>query len=380
MQIFNIHSRGRRRAGHLLEIALYAALCAFPLVLTLLGHKGDTAKAELRVAARFPERPATLQQLAAWPRAFESYLNDQFGGRSLLIRLNSLTRWWIGDSGSHRVIVGKEGWLFLSTLDNVLDRHRGIRNFTPPQLDDWIQRYSSHQEWLHARGIQTLLVIIPDKHTIYGEFLPSRFPLMGPNPTDQLLEAMQAKGIHDVLDLRPALIASKASLQSYHKTDSHWNDQGSYLAYQAIMDTLEAKWPGLHRVEPEDIESSATNLLGGTSQLLGLGEWLREPIRLSNVADSAVVETTGGPYRQTPVHITTRHTEAPTVFLFCDSFTHASLIKYLRESFSEVDYFIHGGWSYKWFQGWAFNKKLLQREHPDVVIFAVVERLIPLPD
>jgi hypothetical protein len=60
------------------------------------------------------EKPSfNFKEVSDYPARFQSYFNDHFGFRNLLIRWHNLLKLQIfNSSGSPKVIVGKEGWLF----------------------------------------------------------------------------------------------------------------------------------------------------------------------------------------------------------------------------------------------------------------------------
>ncbi len=366
------HSSNSRicRAGLGLEITLCAALCSVPLALTLLGRSGDGGQLELRAPAPFPVAPASLAQLSAWPLQFESFLNDRFAGRPELIGLHSAARLVLGDSGNERVVVGKDGWFFLASENDALDAYRGIKRFSPRQLKAVSGEFNRRKEWMEAQGIRSLFVIVPNKHTIYGEYLPGRFTRAGPTPADELVRALSTRGFSPLLDLRPVLRNAKSSGQLYRKIDTHWNDRGAFIGYGAIIDAMRRESPGIHRVSPDAVAFDTVTETGDLTRLLGLQNRVRETIPRGRVVPSALLEKTGEDWRTTGIRTTSRHAAAPKVVVFCDSFVARTALKYFQESFSEALFV-----SYR---TWDLDREILAREQPDWVVYAIVERFLPV--
>src|SRR4030095_7802133 len=81
-----------------------------------------------------------------------------------------------------------------------------------------------------ARGITLLVVVVPNKNTIYPERVPSQIPVIGTESRlEQLTSYLQTHGQTQILDLRHPLIAAKAEHEIYYATDTHWNGYGSYI-------------------------------------------------------------------------------------------------------------------------------------------------------
>src|SRR6185436_13342117 len=92
------------------------------------------------------------------------------------------------------------------------------------------------RDWLAARGIGYVVVVVPEKFTIYPEYLPAwiaRSPL--PSPYDRVRAAVERDGRVTFVDLRAPLLAAKARERLYFQTDSHWNYNGAVVGYAELM-------------------------------------------------------------------------------------------------------------------------------------------------
>ena len=354
----------------LLEAILCASLFAAPPMANLLGQDGATAKTELRELAGFPHPPHCWQECCCWPQGFESWLDDHFGARPQLIALNSLVRLAIGASGSPEVVVGTDGWLFLNRNREAMLRYRGIVTFSEQQLELWLEEYKKRSLWLEERGIKLVMVVIPEKQTVYGEHLPHGLNRLGPTPTDQLLAQFSEEDVGKVIDLRPILNSMKAQGTLYDKTNSHWNDTGCYIAYRAMIEELQRECPKMHLVPSENLNINTMSMSRDLVRLLGLQDVLSEDTRMLTVKHSAVTERHGERMQSTGIRTATRHKDAPAAFLLADSFVESYMIKYLQESFSRAIFTHHRSHL-------TLDTKLIEEYKPDLVIYAVVERCIP---
>ncbi|CAN0586212.1 unnamed protein product, partial [Laminaria digitata] len=93
-----------------LLIASFLLMILLPTVDMIVGLDGTPVS---RKTAPPPEMPSDLRSLAKLPGAFKWYFGENFGFRSYLIQLHGLykTKVW-GNSGSTRVLQGKQGWAY----------------------------------------------------------------------------------------------------------------------------------------------------------------------------------------------------------------------------------------------------------------------------
>ena len=84
----------------------------------------------------------------------ESFVNDGHGFRLQLVQVRNVALWLLGLSGSDRVVVDKQGWLFLQRTNRRL--MRGMEVLTPQQVLDWID---TMQAWCTALGKPLLCAI-----------------------------------------------------------------------------------------------------------------------------------------------------------------------------------------------------------------------------
>lgn len=244
----------RIRSGQKMEnlalVLFFLAAIALPLCRQFSAREEGTETIEARKLAALPPLRWKASSLNLFPEKFEAYFADHFGFRSTLLRLaNRLKSEWFGVSSSPDAVIGKDGWLYYSG-DNSFDSFRGARQLTTNELEGWRQALERRQEWAAARGVHYVFVLVPEKQTIYPEFVPARYRrLRSRTPLTQLVEYMAAKSVVDVIDLRKSLQAAKAGEQVYYKIDTHWNGAGAYAAYRQILERLSHSSPALR---PQD--------------------------------------------------------------------------------------------------------------------------------
>jgi hypothetical protein len=235
--------------------------------------------------------------------------------------------------------------------------------------------FKRRHDFVTARGIPYVVMIVPDKATIYPEYLPRWVTKVAPQTRlDRLYGALAAYPEITVLDLRPALTAAKPRERTYFKTDSHWNLVGATIGYDALATVLMAKVPGFPAVPPErpPYVAGVDFYSGDLAQMIGSRGAFREddiaPLGkvLANVAGHCAKPVPAPPSppgaeADTLIYACDRP-GLPTALVYRDSMA-ISLIPLLSENFRRVVYVSR-----------PFERTLVERERPDVVIEELVER------
>ena len=347
-----------------LIIGLFVIAISSPIVATK--YKTDLSPSfdENRQLAQFPKLLLQPNALARFPGDFGRYFNDHFAFRRMLIHWHALVKVkWLGVSTSAKVIVGKDGWFF------------DANNLGPPltqeQLARWREALSARNAWLAARGIKYLFVVAPLKQTIYPEYVREPGQASHGSRLDQLVNALRDSPV-EIIDLRPALLEAKRRNDVYFKTDGHWNQLGSFIAYQAIIQDLSKSFPTLKPLPSSDLNRTAPlPVSGGLVKMLGLQHWITETDTLFVLRETSVI-IKGNPGDPNELTESEQPGSGLRLVVFRDSFAGA-LVPFLSLHFSRA--------VYVWQQ--PFDRGLIESERPNVVIQEVYEGLIgedPPPD
>jgi alginate O-acetyltransferase complex protein AlgJ len=255
-----------------------------------------------------------------------------------------------------------------------VDYYRATRPFTPSAVARWVGEFEVRRAWLAERGIPYLVVVAPNKETIYPEHMPKALkPVRKATRLDQLLERIRSSSRLEVLDLREPLRAAKAEGLVYHRTDTHWNDVGAFVAYQQILARLHGWFPEMPAV-PVPVSQRIRVAGGDLARLIALEDRFREEqVELVPVAARRAVDVTRRrPPRGRSEELVAMECPAcggPRAVMFHDSFN-TNLAPFLAEHFSRIVYAA----------GTFFDRTLIEDEHPDVVIQEFVERVLMCVD
>jgi hypothetical protein len=355
-------------------IGLFFLLLFLPLVDLGLHIDPTSPPSENRLLAVFPQRPDGMAGLKKFQSGWEAYFNDHFGCRKVLVMWHNKLKWsMFHEKNARKVLVGTGGWMFMSEKW-MIEHFCGTRTFTEPELNDWQKLLERRRDWLAQRGIKYLFVLAPDKQSIYPEYLPAWLKdLGGQTKADQFFAHMKAHSTVEVLDLRPALIAAKKSAPVYLKTDTHWNQFGTFVACENIVQTLAHQLPGLVPVAWDSFDR--TNRLAVGGDLVDM-----RGIRISMAESNAVFFTPkpGLPVLETFIP-TGEHAKDLAIaknpqgnglaIIFTDSFGRG-WIPFLSYQFGEADFF----WQYH------VDGPLVERRKPVVVINEMLERFFNVTD
>lgn len=354
----------------------FLLLLWLPLLVSLTSPDAAVSSSEQRSLAPAPTLELAPEALARLPRQLERYYDDRLGLRDALIRAWA----WLhiealGVSPSPKLVVGRDGWLFFGH-ENAVAQYRGIARFDEASLARWMRVLRARRDWLAERGVAYLLVLVPNKHRVYGEYMPDSLPRVSQrSQLDQLVERLEADGV-PFLDLRPVLERAAQRARVYHKTDTHWNDLGAYAAYVAILERLAALDPALAPQPPVAVRPLTRFRPGlGLARIVGLSRAYPEESFDLVVADAraevsparrAALEDRMR--RQLPFGLGTGDGALPDAVMFRDSFADA-LVPYLSESFSRI--------VYVWDRD--VDPQVVELERPDLVLQEIAERFLDRP-
>lgn len=336
-------------------------------------------------APRYVEPPAIQENRALAPKPRWSgnldgfrdqtgaYVADHFPPRPHLIAALNRLRMMVGVSGSPKVIVGRNGWLFYDD-----GSHLGGARADPPWGWDytrsWLATLAGRTEALKARGVPYVVFVAPLKETVYPQFGPWWYRQVSPNHAavrmPPLVEASQA----GVLVSPAAALdrARDAGAPVYSRHDTHWTGYGAYVGYVALVGRLHAMGLTDAPAPLSSFEVSRPASMGETprdlANMLGVGAWVdvRYP-QLSDPADLARAKVTWlAPIQHwsQPHVIDTGAPGKPTLLITVDSFSNA-LLPLMYRHFSRI-IVVHN-------QDGDWRPDLIDRYHPDVVMLEVVE-------
>ncbi len=334
----------------LIAIAFFAVLVLPVIESDKIG--GALSPNENRYLAKFPPLFTENHNFSPeFKSGFETWLNDNLGGRQSLIRLNKAINYrFFGELGfsGYRVINGPSGWLFYAPDPEI----KYITNsFVPDDAVKMGIRTSFERIAEELRVSDTSLVVgmWPPKFNVYPEELPLSVSLVNTYSA--------AEAIDD--DLKTAigfsyaspfdeLVASKSSFPTYSRAVDvgHWNQYGAFIGYSALMEAVKENFPDLRILTEEDfsiteVERELKTDWGFASTETDLKyepEFTRTAIEDAGFFDR--INYTSKDIWKSYRYFKNPDTTLPKAILVGDSYVWQFLLQNMAESFSEL-IFIH---------------------------------------
>lgn len=327
---------------------------------------------ENRRLAEAPALPSRPGELTAFRKATDAYVADRFPPRSQLIGALNAVRMALGASGSPRVIVGRDGWLFSDD-----GSHLGPARGQPPLADAparaWLEALAGRTEALHAEGRAYLVIAAPAKEAIYPDQAPAWFDLDLNRPSATLPRLALASNAGEVVYPYESLVRqARWGLRVYDRYDTHWTGLGAYQGYAAFMRSLERR--GLAEgPRPLDAFVEVSDLRAAVAPrdlalMLGVASFV--DVRFPQLEDPAAGQGLRVSYL-TAKHdwtgarvIETGQAGKPVLLMTVDSFSNA-FVPFLYGHFSRI-VVAHN-------QDGFWRRDLIDRFQPDIVATEVLE-------
>lgn len=174
---------------------------------------------ENRQLQQFPTISAKEYMSGRLEKKLENYVNDQFCGRNVFIRIKSAVDVSLGSVYSNGVWKCKDGYL--------------MEDITAPDDERINKTISALAKFKKAnKKIPMRFMLAPNAANIYNNKLPAFVRVSDQNKyIDDFYAQLKDIGI-DTVDIRPTFNENKDSMQLYYRTDHHWTTDGAQLAWK----------------------------------------------------------------------------------------------------------------------------------------------------
>ncbi|THB78240.1 MAG: hypothetical protein D6B25_04825 [Desulfobulbaceae bacterium] len=371
-------------------VVMFMIILSTPLAISLFTQDLEVSKSEKRKLVQFPELSFTVDGIKTFPGTFEKYYKDHFGLRSQIVRLHNYTLCKLFKvSPTGMVIVGSDNWYFFNANGSLGD-YLGRFHFTDNRLKDFESILLNRDAWLKKMGTHYIFLPIPNKETVYEEYLPRRIRKhKGVNKYTQVIEYLRSSGqFTNFIDTEALLLHLKQEQQVYLKTDSHWNNDGAFGVYQELINQLSKKLPNLQPLKQTSEKEWIEDFSGDLAIFMNLRGLVTETAPAINVEREC---KPSGMRRMTELKETAAYKDVEphrlpvtngckkkeySAIVIHDSFGNF-LRKYLSQNFRKIIYIHH--------MNFEDAKVLIAKEQPDVVIDLRVARnlekaLMPDPE
>jgi hypothetical protein len=299
------------------------------------------------------------------------HLDTNFYQKNILIEYVNRLQMKLGDRVFPVVLLGDDGWMEYTGEHN-LDDFQNVVGFSSEGLQVAAQRIGDCHQYADEHGITFLIVVAPNKASIYPDKMPAEIrPLTELSRFDQLNNRLRNDGIPEILDLRIALRDAREQQEVYYKTDTHWNGYGAYISYREIIDALSQSYPALEAYPAKyfRFREKGPDILDLSSLIQA--NFILEPRIVSTKNVNDIVHRMRFPDVYGFHGISgISNSDLPSLLLFHDSFGYTELNNLLAVNFGKVLY-IHRAASQSY-----LNKQAIEEFAPDIIIFQIAERYL----
>lgn len=272
----------------------------------------------------------------------------------------------MGTSTTDKVILGKEGWLFYNgpantDADNIAD-YQGSNLFTEDELEKIKKNFETTRKNLEAKGIQFVLMLIPNKENVYAEYMPDAYGKVAETTrieqvTEYLREHTDVNVVYPMEEMQQTK-ADYPQYDLYTYLGTHWNSLGAYVGAKTLLEQVDVTLPEISSLKLKYTKEGDADL----SDMLGTTEQMQDNnYEISGYSDHEVTNITWD--ETTEFRCSTTEADERKYLMVRDSFTTA-MVPYIASNFND-SYFIHMT---------QYDGSIIEKEQPDIVVYEFIER------
>ena len=246
-----------KKAFKIVYVVLFFLLLCLPAALYPF-FQNDSGL-EKRALAEFPAyvSDGTLNQ--QFSDQFEAWVSDHLPLRAKLLTAANNLRGELLHGQTANVIDGKDGWLFFAAeAADYMDTNA----LTDDQLRAMAVTLSLLQERTEAGGGRFTFVAMPNKSSVYPEYMPARYQRGSESNLTRLQAVLPDYGV-TFTDMLSVMTAHRDE-GVYHRRDSHWNYRGALYGADAILTSLGRE----HTIDPDASYTVENTWRGDLDKLL----------------------------------------------------------------------------------------------------------------
>lgn len=364
-----------KRFGQIAVIVLFVGILWAPLIGTPFRFS-DEHEALTTAERRFPNGSLSLKEshgdVELWVKQIQAWYEDSFAFRSQLMRMYNISHYLIHSYPNG--YFGRRGYRFRpfdvsQSLDIDSDEQWAVRSRSLGRI----------QKLCDQQNTPCVFFIIPTKAALHPELAPRWLQRAGSESNrNRLVEVIREQGL-PVVDLISTLRgdSQKTGRVLFRRQDVHWRTEASIIAYRAIVSEIQKYIPDARLLSPSDF-SLKTRQKTKFSRRYYLDSICSEPFtRISEINRPPLRIVEGDVVRtQTVRRISCDYAAevfregggGQTVVFVRDSFLQMCS-PLLNHSFSHTVYLNQ-------FSEGQNPWQIIETYHPDVLVFAMHERVM----
>ena len=244
---------------------------------------------------KLAEKPTlSLSKIQSYPKEFDLYYNDNLPYRNYIIKNWRTMNYLIfNEAIDERVLIGKnelnEPWLFYDNKkDDEISYINGKKTVDEKKINNIANVIKLQTKKLKDKDIDLYYIIAPNKSSVYSEYLPKNVEVKD-DYFEKAYKLIKNKGITNVYYDLNILKESKKNFETYYRTDTHWNDYGTYIYIKNILNKIYKKNLFLNeKISQEVVDSNS----GDLHTFLGVSVNIKDTqtnVDFSNKADHPLI-------------------------------------------------------------------------------------------
>ena len=346
---------------------IFVVAISVPMVVSMIHADQAVSESEKRTLQPWPQYKKD-KPLTTYFASINAYVNDHFGYREALIKLHQNIKYSLNESPVKNVVRGSNDWLFYKIYDPLMSDHLWSKEKIKSKLTERANYIKRNYDEFKNQGIAYQHIVIPNKMSLYPEYLPKLYALTDINATydffrEQLSDTQKVTGF-DAIDILNSKKVNDLGFDLYYKNDTHWNPLGAYYVYQEVVRVVQKKYPDIRLdIKPHDFKAQ-TKFAGDLANYIGLGNRLRAREPKTDFPDC----TKGVNFEVINESLTVSrcNTNETSVYFIGDSFM-LDLYPFISESVGTL-YMSHQKTNRRELRA------LIEQVKPDLVIETIVER------
>ena len=345
---------------HIFIIVLFIVMITVPQIAFWVIGKEDAniSETENRSLASKPE--FKFENIEKYPKQYEDYYNDHLPFREQLRGLWAKLNYDIFHTTiDNRILLGKNDWFFYRG-DESIQQTQGISKFSQEEMKEICTRLQTNVDKFKEQGIDTYILVLPNKENIYKEYLPDDIKIkQTPTRTEELLKYIKNNSNISVVYPKQELLDAKENYQVYRKHDTHWNSVGALVGTIALEKTINPNFS--YNLKDIEVQTVKNNQDGDLTKMNGLkGKVLEDTVTVKNFYPEIQYTIKNEDQYE---EINSNATNEKTVLFIGDSFRYA-MKDHLSKLYSKVVYIARD----------KYTKDVVEKVKPDIIVLEIVER------
>ena len=344
------------KLGKQIFIVAFFVICLIPVIGMFFIQSEST---ENRMLSEMPQ--LISEENGAWNQQFfnelSTYVAEHFTFRAELVEWDGMLKYKLFRSPSdEQVIIGADDWMY---FDATLQDYAGVV-LAEETITNIAQRLQEACTYIESIGAKPLIMLVPNKNSVYEEYMPSRFgePAQVTN-LSLLQDEMKKQGIPYV-DAKALLREFKDADELYLHQDTHWNNTGARLVLNQIYEQfdVEERHTLGEYVIVESHESDLSQMLFPASENLESQHIYEQETEYSYIGRMRSID-------DLTIRTQSAAGNGQRLFVFRDSFGRA-MIPYMAEIFDTCTFQ----------RATPYDLGVLEADEQDYVLIEIVERNI----